>query len=331
MPHATKRLSSRAIFERTLRRFVSEGCNLQIGNEVLAGERVIPGQGSGTSPEGLFAAVWFLGSNAHYPYNYFEQQQNDDARLRSIQMVDASYMIQFYRSCEECDALEAAQAFGDWVDSHSGITWAATAITDGRITGVNVYDYHIEYNEDPTQNKTTKSDALYKYAPYGTTIPDCAQDPNCFEMDVDPASDDDAALRRGFSKAKVRFFVSTNGKIESGNIVEYGSGYSKLPRVKIILPNEADVQAGTFIPTLISGNNPPSASFRGAGFSIQRPIVIRDITEAVSVPNGEWEPRAVVNLEIQYERHYGDPWSRNVDPAGNVNVNDRVSHEFKRS
>ena len=121
---------SLVILERTIRSFVARGSGL----DPL---KVVPGREEGTSaPDDLYASVTLRMTAPKGRIGRRQVVGESDSYVIHSQLIDSAFDIQFYRA----GANEAARRFEMWARSESGITWAATALSCGRLAGANVYE-----------------------------------------------------------------------------------------------------------------------------------------------------------------------------------------------
>ena len=147
---------SRLILERSIRAFVSRGSG-------LPQSQVIQGRTTAKAPDGLYASVTMIDE---MPMGYQGHQQRigeTESFTISTQLYNTTFDVQFYRD----GAIDAANRFAMWARSETGITWAATSLTCGRLAGVNVYDGGSGYSasnsctfphdaDDPTPHNTAE-------------------------------------------------------------------------------------------------------------------------------------------------------------------------------
>ena len=151
---------------------------------------MIEGQKSTESPDGLYSSVWI---RSEYPIGKVRRQvigATDSFTVFRI-TTETNFIVEFYRT----GAMESAARFRDWTMTESGITWAATAITDGRIQGANVYDGGTGYSTGEKFQMTPKNSDL---------------------IDV-------SELSSGYIVANDR------GEMTQAIVTNFGIGYTKMP------------------------------------------------------------------------------------------------------
>ena len=121
--------SSTFILERSIREWVARGAG-------IAQNKVIPGRHTANAPAGLYASVTLISSTPKGMVGRRQRVGSDKSLTIHSQLMDSMFDVQFYRD----GALDAANRFAMFARSETGIHWAATALSCGRIAGANVYE-----------------------------------------------------------------------------------------------------------------------------------------------------------------------------------------------
>ena len=121
--------TSTAILERNVRAWVARGSGIESQNVRL-------GRTSAVAPDGLYAVVTLIASSPNGMITRRQVIKEDRSYVIHSQAIDSMFDIQFFRE----GAQVAANLFGMWARSESGTTHAATALTCGRLAGVNIYE-----------------------------------------------------------------------------------------------------------------------------------------------------------------------------------------------
>lgn len=183
---------SRAILDATLRAFVAKGSGVAV-NQVIEGQR------SAEAPEGLYAIVYLVSEHRIGRNSGWQWIGSNKSFTVDDVMVESLYSVEFYRE----GALDAAFRFSDWAMTETGLNWASTAITDGRIKGANVYAGGSGYSKGGS----------------------CVFVPN--DVEGLPTPERPSSYATGFVA------VNDTGEMERINMRSFGRGYYDMPLAKL--------------------------------------------------------------------------------------------------
>ncbi|MBF2754133.1 MAG: hypothetical protein ISN29_02600 [Gammaproteobacteria bacterium AqS3] len=241
------------------------------------------------SPNKLFSTLRYVGESRSYGHYY-----QRDGKIYVQQAVHARYLICFFRDLTTRDAqgnaietwtsYDAAQAFIDFADSHFGIAWASHAVVDGKLRKVYVYQ----------SNGSDTADM--KFDPLAFNPPD----EDTWGTDVRPSDvlvehDATESERENIDPARVRLYVSTNGRIESGYVIDPGSGFYVGKSVNI------DALADQ----KVSGDILPTVACVGGGFTIDRPLMIEE--DDYPLTENKVERRCMIEFDISFIEERVEP------------------------
>ena len=107
----------RQSLERDVRKWVAEGSG-------LAGERVIPGDSAGPSPEGMYCSVLDIGEEAEGKGSYRHAWYGGETHELAGVVRSARYRLEGYRSAGG-DVMDVAHRFAAWAWSGPGMVASA--------------------------------------------------------------------------------------------------------------------------------------------------------------------------------------------------------------
>ena len=131
----------RQVFERAVRLFVAEGCDLK-------SDLVIPGDDDkGQRPKATYASLLPLGDRRKgYPIRrQIPVGETGAGRVADMTYRRAEFSLQFYRK----GAVDMAERFDAWAMSPRGLMQAETAFPDGRLERVRVFSGGSGYTSTP--------------------------------------------------------------------------------------------------------------------------------------------------------------------------------------